>query len=200
MSYIDLIALQRNRLNASLLGKAKRIFFCHVPKCAGTSLSRAIARQAYPAYQAVLIPNFSVRLEAAKDASTIFALPKVEARQIILCYHLALDRYKFGTGHVYCRPKLVDAYRKKWHFVTILRNPVDRWISEYAYNTFKASNWAKNELSLEDYIQSEKGRGTAESFLRYFSSIPYPYSGDPQLYVDEAIDNLSRFSVVCTVE
>jgi hypothetical protein len=200
MKYLDLLAKYRTRITTDLRRSAPKIFFCHVPKCAGTALSQAIAQQAYPLHQVLLVPRFSFDLEAVQSASTVCSLPKVDVRQVILSYNLASSKYRYGKGHVYCRPRLVDTYRNEWHFVTILRNPVDRWISEYTYNTYKSHHWAKNTLSLQDYIQSEKGKGTAESFLRYFSSIPYPYSGDPKVYIDEAIENLKRFSVIGTVE
>ena len=200
MNISNYIAKSRNKTRNNIFLKTTKIFFCHIPKCAGTALSKAISRQVYPAYQQLLIPNYAVNLEAGKNAASICHLSKVEARQVINAYNLSLDKYKYGHGHVYCRPDLVDAFRDQWHFITILRNPIERWISEYTYNTYKSHKWAKNILSLEDYLLSEKGKGTAESFLRYFSNIPYPYEGETQIYIEEAVKNLRSFSVVGTLE
>jgi len=83
-----------------------------------------------------------------------------------------------------------------WNFVTILRNPIERWISEYIYNTYKAQSWEKNTTPIEDYIETEKGRMTGISYLLYFSNLPTDFAGNRQPYIDEAIENLSRFSVV----
>lgn len=200
MNIRDYLAKSRNKIRKNLLHNTTKIFFCHVPKCAGTALSKAVSRQAYPLHQQFLIPNLTVSLEAANKAASICSFSKVEARQTILAYNLSLDKYKYGRSHIYCRPSLVEALRDRWHFITILRNPIERWISEYTYNTYKSHKWVKNKLQLEDYLQSAKGKGTGESFLRYFSNIPYPYHGDPQIYIEEAVKNLRSFSVVGTIE
>ena len=200
MKIREYIATSRNKIRNNLLQSATKIFFCHVPKCAGTALSKAISRQVYPVYQQLLIPTFSVNLEPSKKAARICSLSMVDTRQVIIAYNLSQAKYKYGHGHVYCRPGLVEGLLKQWHFITILRNPIDRWISEYTYNTYKSHQWAKNNLSLEEYLQSEKGKETGESFLRYFSSIPKTFKGDPQIYIDEAIKNLRSFSVVGTIE
>jgi hypothetical protein len=177
-----------------------RICYPHVPKCAGMSVARGISRQAFSMLERRLFPTFSVDPRASLRAAEATSGRMMEVREEILAYGLASGRFRFVTGHVPCRPGLVEAFQGEWHFVTVLRDPVERWVSEYVYNTEKGSDWARNHLSIEDYLGSPEARVTATSFLRYFSDIPEDLPEDPGAFVDQAVENLSRFAVVGCVE
>lgn len=91
-------------------------------------------------------------------------------------------------------------HKDKWRFVSLLRDLVSRWILEYVYNTFKSATWKKNELTVEEYMATEKDRNTCISYLRYFSNMPTNYRCDVDPFVDEAIVNFNEFSVSGVVE
>ena len=178
-----------------------RICYPHVPKCAGMSVARGISRQAFSLLERRLFPTFSVDPRASHRAAGATSGRMMRVREEILAYALALGRYRFVTGHVPCRPGLVEGFRCEWHFVTVLRDPVERWVSEYVYNTEKKdSEWARNDLAVEDYLRSPAARVTATSFLRYFSDIPDDLLENPGAFVDQAVENLSRFTLVGCVE
>ena len=177
-----------------------RVCYPHVPKCAGMSVARGISRQAFSMLERRLFPTFSVDPRASFRAAEATSGRMMEVREEILAYALALGQCRFVTGHVPCRPGLVEEFRGEWHFVTVLRDPVERWISEYVYNTEKNSDWARNDLFLEDYLGSHRARVTTTSFLRYFSNIPDDLPDDPGAFVEQAVENLSRFAVVGCVE
>lgn len=174
-----------------------RIFYCHVPKCAGAGLSAQIRERLYADFR---VGMFNIDLEASRESASLMGRDMMRLRQDILAYNLARDDNFFGTGHVYCPPRIVNHFRPRWHFVTLLRHPVDRWISEYVYNTYKPLDWAKNTLPLEQYLTTAKGRDTGISFLKYFSSVPDQHRGDFAPFIEEAAANLARFSLVGTVE
>jgi len=187
----------RNRLRERVK-ETPRIFFCHVPKCAGSAASKAIYRNIYMG--TANSSDFVINLQASRFSSQVCKKDMMEVREVILSYYLCLPYYRFGGGHCYCRPHLVQKHKDKWKFVTLLRDPVSRWISEYVYNTYKNASWNKNELTLEEYMTSEEGKNTGISYLRYFSSIPKNYNGDVDQFVNEAIANLEQFSVIGVVE
>ena len=174
-----------------------KIFFCHVPKCAGSSIVSAVWNQVYSGYS---VAKFEIEQEPSKKSARVLDTSMMRARETILAYNLSMNRNYFGRGHCYCRPKLVREFGAEWDFVTILRNPVDRWISEYIYNTFKASSWARNDLQLSEYLESKKGYATGRYLIRYFSNYSNDHRTNPYDYVDEALENLSHFSVVGTLE
>ncbi|WP_231757167.1 sulfotransferase family 2 domain-containing protein [Microbulbifer elongatus] len=174
-----------------------RIFFCHIPKCAGSSIVSAVRNKLYPN---CANGTFEIEQAPSKRSARSVGKPMMELRENILAYNLALDRNYFGHGHSYCRPELVKEFLVDWDFVTILRDPVERWISEYVYNTFKEGDWAKNTMSLEQYLDSKKGLFTGRYLLHYFSNESRCSGFAPEQYVTEALDNLSRFSVVGTLD
>lgn len=195
MTIKDRLRVFRNKVRE---GSCK-ICYCHVPKCAGMSVRSAIAKQSFRLHERLLIPNFSIVLEATGRVSQITSRPMRDVREEILAYGLSMSRYKFVSGRP-CRPRLVEEFHKSWDFVTVLRNPVDRWISEYIYNTYKAHSWAKNTLPIKEYIRSEKGRSTGMSYLLHFSNMSEKFTGNVEPYIKEALDNLSRFAVVGIAE
>jgi hypothetical protein len=174
-----------------------KVFYCHVPKCAGMAISEIIRRRIFSYH---LVGTFGINLPASQRASQVMSLDMMSSRELILSYHLSIPRNHFGSGHVFCRPKLVDSFLYEWDFVTILRNPINRWISEFVYNTHKISDWAKNTKPIDDYLLSKTGQIAGTIYIRYFSSMPRNYIGNYDKFIDEAVENLGRFSVVGTLE
>jgi hypothetical protein len=174
-----------------------KVFYCHVPKCAGSSISRAIRQQLFVGFKGA---TFKIDLRASHKSSQLSSMDAMRVREILLAYNLSNAQNYFGSGHVYCRPNVVEYYMNEWDFVTILRNPIDRWISEYVYSTYKDSDWQKNILPIDDYLASERGKVTGIEFIRYFSSMPNDYVGNVEEFIDEAVENLRRFSVIGTIE
>jgi len=181
-------------------GRLQRICYPHVPKCAGMAVARSIEAQAFTRLERRLFPTFSLDIRASLRAAEATSGAMMEIREEVLAYALAQGRNRFATGHVTSRPRLVDEFSDQWHFVTVLRDPVERWISEFVYNTGKSSEWARNERPIDEYLGSRRARVTATSFLRYFSHIPAEFAGDPSEYIQEATANLSRFAVVGFLE
>lgn len=170
-----------------------RIYFCHIPKCAGSSIASAIWEQIY---SSAAVDGFGIEQVASQRASKALKISMMRTRETVLAYNLSIKSNYFGRGHSYCRPSLVEEFSNDWSFITILRHPVERWISEYVYNTHKHSSWVKNEVPLNEYLESKKGIATGQYLLRYFSNFSGDVHVNPSIYVDEALDNLSRFSVV----
>jgi len=178
-------------------GEIPKIFFCHVPKCAGTSISTEIQKKIYSKYN---IGTFRIVPEASFNSATLLSIDMMKVRKIILAYNLSDPYNYFGTGHVYCTPNILNSFSNEWNFITILRNPIDRWISEYVYNTYKTDKWAKNTLPLNDYLNSKTGKLTGISYVKYFSSIPDNYNGKMDEFIEEAIENLNHFYIIGILE
>lgn len=180
--------------------KTPRIFFCHVPKCAGTSLVKTIRQTVYPLG---VVPKFDIDLAASFVASTSLNVPMLDVRQNIMAYNLALGSKRFGSGHIPCKPRLVSQFSSDWAFVTVLREPIDRWISGFVYSSYKKTGWFENQLSIEDYLETDHAIKDGRVLLRYFSSAKEKDISTltkdliPE-YADEAIENLSSFALVGT--
>ena len=175
---------------------ATKICFAHVPKCAGSTVVNAISQQVSFADK-LLYGSFGINDKACTKAAQAFSEPKREVRKRVVAYALAEGKHRVISGHFHCSPGVVETFRQDWNFVTVLRNPVDRWVSAYVYDRFKTAERAKAELEVEAYLASERGRYSGMTYLSYFSDIPKdPSFSDYQPYVAEAEANLKNFALV----
>lgn len=185
---------------ARRLERIKKICFSHVPKCAGAALGHAIARR-YGILDRIFIRNFHLEPGASGKASEAISVPVRDLRENVLAYILAEGTYKYVSGHFRCRPATVSAFGQEWHFITMLRHPIERWISGYVYDRYKLLQWAQTDLSVEQFLESRRGHMNGMMYLLYFSNIPEdPFISDYQYYVDEAEANLQSFSLVGILE
>ena len=184
------------------LARYPKIFFCHVPKCAGVSLSNAIYQAVYPSLLKATRFTGHIDLRASRECEQLLGVDMMTARETQLTFQLSSKYQVFTTGHCVARPEVVSNFYKDWHFLTILRKPVDRFISEYVYNRFKESEWQKNETDIEEYLNSEKALSSAVTYARYFSG----YRDAKEIWenaddvIAKSVANLRRFSVFGTLE
>lgn len=174
-----------------------KIYFCHIPKSAGSSIATAIREQVYSRYN---LDGFNIEQGPSLRAARTSEKSMMQAREVVLAYNLAIERNFFGKGHCYCRPNLVKEFSNEWNFITVLRNPIDRWISEYVYNTYKRSSWTKNKLPLKEYLESKKAATGGQQLIRFFSNYSLDFRASPGTYVDQALENLSQFAIVGKME
>ncbi|MFO7904331.1 MAG: sulfotransferase family 2 domain-containing protein [Pirellulaceae bacterium] len=189
----------RDRASRRISEHGRRVCFAHVPKCGGTSIADALS-SAYSVTDRALIPETNINLVASARVAEVFSRSMMEIREEVLAYALAQESSRLAMGHVPCKPRLVRAFSQEWRFVTVLRDPTTRFVSEYVYNTLKPVDWEKNNLGPLEYLQSEKARSAATWFLQYFSSFSPNSDADPIGYVEEAVENLRQFSVVGFLE
>lgn len=189
------------RQSEKYLARFPRVFFCHVPKCAGVSLSKAIFSALYPALFKASRFAGHIDLHASRQSEALLDIDMMTAREVQLITHLS-DNYRVYTnGHCIARPNVVSKFYKQWHFVTVLRDPVERFVSEYVYNRFKSSGWQKLDADIDSYLASPQARTSATTYARYFSGIADPeiIQQDPATAARLAVSNLQRFSVCGTL-
>ena len=185
-------------LRARQAVKARKICLIHVPKCGGDSVSRALARS-YSIRDRLVVPNWYVNLRASRTAAEVIGCGMMNLREAVLIYKLAEAKAKFVTGHIVCRPRTREAFEAQWQFVTVLRDPVKRWISEFVYNTYGKQDWARNTLPIEAYVDSPVGAASGRRYLEYFSDWQ---ENEPitERDVQTAAKNLARFAAVGFLE
>lgn len=153
------------------LSKYPKIAFTHVPKCGGVSVYEAVYNAIYPAFLKTTPFTKAIDLRGSKKAEDLIGLDMMIARQASLVAFLNNEKSTFVTGHCYAHPNVVAEFSKDWSFITVLRNPAERFISEYIYNTHKKSDWHVNDSDINEYVDSYKAMRSGIGLCRYFSGM-----------------------------
>ena len=159
----------------------QKIIFVHVPKCGGTSLDALIKKK-------IRINRFRVDASASfKTAERIDE--EVEGVRNVLLNYAVFQGYKYITGHCYMHnPEQFGEYK----IVTVLRDPVLRFVSHYLYNRYKTHS-AHDTINLDfkDFINSDLAKSYGDLYCRYFSA---------NRTVADSISTLKKFSYVGILE
>ena len=175
------------------------VVYIHVPKCGGTSISHAI-RDSQPKSLFGKSRNFQLKPVKTKRDADAAGKDLFEHREEIFIKELKSKKHDFLTGHTRCVPEVKNEFDHSYHFVTLLRDPVERWFSNYFYNLHKEDDHFKTNLSLSDYLEAEKLNPiNFNIYTTYFSS-PSISAKNHALRVKSACENLATFKVIGILE
>lgn len=198
-----------SRLQGSISPRLQqKIAYIHIPKCGGVSLSKAI-KACYVNWNVRDESLYKLDSEAAQRAmETVENQPLtthdsrvVSFRQNLLLYGMAQPQVKYISGHFLFSNVAYDAFKDQYAFVTMLRDPVKRWISAYFYNRYKDYGNSKIELDIDTYLESDIARRSGQTYARYLCGLT-DYQGDysSDEIIQKAQENLTKFTVVGCIE
>jgi hypothetical protein len=179
-----------------------RIVFHHVPKCGGNSVGKALPKR-YLLSRRTISP---LKIMCAVDAVRNGHKPQNQNisnflfRQTLFLYLLLKD-FHFIWGHVEFNETAYTMFKNKYHFITMLRDPIDRFISNYFYDhSYDADNPLKINCEIADFVKMERGIHFGRRYCEYFSGMPLTDHFDEKTAVHLAKKNLHKFSVVGFIE
>ena len=142
--------------------------------------------------------GFYARLnsKAASQASADLGMENYRYRRELLAYFLAEDECPLIFGHYPFSEALHAKYSEEWKFVTLVRDPVQRWYSEYNWNRFKDHAYGKTDLDVEAYLEGAQGRKDARSYVNFFTEADDPSARAQEAEAARAIAALEKFAVV----
>lgn len=177
----------------------------------GTSINHAINCH----YQTLDLrtDNCSVSLSAPASSSVVKLMnqtdypydttddyPILKLREHLLLYFLSLQTNRYISGHF---PFSEIAYREfhgKYAFITVLRDPVKRWISSYFFNSNKDSNHRKIEEDITTHLRSAFGRSQGYEYVKFLGGANKSGEYTSGQSIDQAKRNLHKFDVVGFIE
>lgn len=189
----------------SFLGQLPSIFFLHVPKCGGTSVSEAFRGHMRTLAYQDLTRFRTLQPEVSTTAAQRFGMPSREYQAALLHYFLSDGRAKFVSGHFVIDPTIVEEYADEWGFVTLLRDPVARWLSFYFYNRYKNWERARINTSIEEFIQTNRAQALGQDYVDWLTARRAfeegkPFSAPSRYRVEAAKEVIDQFDVVGTLE
>lgn len=177
---------------------AGRVVFHHVPKCGGTSVGRALRKRYILSQQTVKPDQSYFAFEAySRRTDREQMLVDVEAlREQMMLYHM-FDDVRCVSLHVPFSDVAYARFKERYKFITILREPVSRFVSHYFWSYQKPNDHNQIEEDFETFLGTARARRLGASYVEYCSGAPMaPDLSDPAL-IAQAINNLkTRFDVV----
>ena len=201
----------RNHLRQEQNGRPNsRIFYMHIPKCGGTSVANAI-RNCYltlnPEQDRV---TFHLDPYAAHEGAVLGRQDPLGYYRHLLRYCLGCREYQYVYGHFSFDEVAYEAYHNEFRFVTLLRDPVKKWLSLYFFNRHKDGEFFKVEEDLETFLATPTAVGYGCDYIMQFAGNyacePAPHEGycyeqyTTQAAIDHAVGNLAKFDLVGVLE
>lgn len=166
----------------------KTIFFLHIPKCAGTTLTEEIIKSRYSAEQLLIFYHHGTETLI----NDLKAMPLARQKKI----RCIAGHFAFGI-HNYFTPRPIA-------YITILRDPIERVISHYYYilRCPKHPYYEKitsNHYTLKDYVEKFQNMEMDNGQTRILAGIGWggPFGGCSRNILDKARENLdTHFAAV----
>jgi hypothetical protein len=176
-----------------------KVVFIHIPKCAGTSLRHAVSRS-LEEYRPE--KHLSVRVETRASVRTAEILNKdVQlVREELLLYFMADPGYRFISGHFSFSELAYQQFSEEWSFITLLRHPVERWLSHFFFNRFKQDSHTRISMELEEFLLTERAKELGSEYVRRLAPGSPESNCGSSSSISEALANLERLTMVGLVE
>lgn len=187
------------RLNQSFLDHVapQRFVFHHVPKCGGTSVARALRRR-YLTSQATVKPEPSFRAFQAftgRSDTDQMLIDVIDLRKQMMLY-LLYDDIRCISLHVPFSSVAYQHFHDRYKFVTMLREPVSRFISHYNWSSRRPGSHGYIPEDFDTFLATQRASRMGAEYVEIFADLP----NDADLRTPEAIlkavGNLSKFDVV----
>ena len=91
---------------------------------------------------------------------------------------------------------LAERFAGEWLFMTVLRDPVERWFSCYFYTRFKQSEHFRVSEELDTFVHSEMARAYGSTYVRHLACVRYDQDASTSHHIAHACNVLERFTLL----
>lgn len=204
--YVNTILNKTNNFIRGSLGQ--NIFYLHIPKCGGTSLNKAL--QSHYINWNIGESSSLFNLDASASWITTQKITQqklssdevddskvMQFREELLLYYMSQPHIKYISGHFAFSDLAYDHYADKYVFLTVLREPVERWISSYLYNRFRQPDkYRQINMSIEEYLQSDFGISQGYEYAKFLGGADKNGNFMTEEAVKRAKENLHKFHLI----
>ena len=130
------------------------------------------------------------------------AIPMLPLRRTLIAYELAKQGdHRFISGHWPVDQAMLKKNAEHWSFMTILRDPVDRWLSNYFFNRHRQQDRDHfgTSLDLEAYLETSDAIENGKLYLAFANGGNFP-DGDPTKAMADAISVYKQFHLIGTMD
>ncbi|MCV2886862.1 sulfotransferase family protein [Ruegeria aquimaris] len=195
MNLIDRV----RRLNNSFLDRfaKQRFVFHHVPKCGGTSVGRAL-RMRYLTSQATVKPEPSFQAYKAFSGRTDTEQMLLDANDLRkqMMLYLLYDDVRCVSLHAPFSSAAYREFHQTYKFITILREPVARFISHYNWSSRRPGSHGFIEEDFNEFLDSDRAQRMGAEYVEMFADLPNSADIRTADAVEMATSNLAKFDVI----
>ena len=179
-----------------------KCLFLHLPKCGGTSVAEALYATV-PLWARITVLDAEATRRAAAILHSGVDDPLLGhedlergAETFRLREEIMLTQMAWGSplihGHVLWSEAMERHFGQSYRIVTLMRDPVERMISNYRM----ARTRGIAPADFGAYLESPLARAHALVFLRYLSGVAHPAEADVPDLLALALARLARFDVI----
>jgi hypothetical protein len=186
----------------------KKLMFLHMPKAGGTSLRNALSVSLGGRPQTIDIGQLRKSLHSLSNFQTedhVFYSESGNYQEFLLTYYLN-HNVSFISGHFTTSETILNIFGDRYWFVTCLRDPVERFISQYLYDKFlELKSNGQIALNITNSARENELQLYLKSWRGWFVSHIYIWMLGGHKYTDElnslsaktiAKKNIAQFDLV----
>ena len=110
------------------------------------------------------------------------------------------EKAQYIRGHFPFSQTAYHYFGETYNFVTVLRDPIKRWISTYFYNRYKPDLHRKIDISIEEYLNSDLGRASGSVYVKFLGGADETNNYRDVVSIKRAKENLHKFKLVGCLE